>query len=300
MGIDWKLKKFILNNVHSNKILITNYSPYKNYIYHTNHNKFTHQPLPQPSPPPPPPSPPPPASRTPIDVIIIGYIFVNNLLSLLQSKLLQIILLILLCPLDSEGAQQTTRHTVAVINGDLVLGALFPVHHAPSPKQAQRRICGEVREQYGIQRVEAAFKTVDEINESKNILPNMKLGIEIRDSCWNSPIALEQSIEFIRDAMAASEERSDAPINNNNHGLPPFSNTGQDPFSPLSVFMKSALSGDDSNNPLNSGLNSSSCPRQPHKKVKNIVGVVGPASSSVTIQVIIIILISTLISVSKI
>lgn len=204
------------------------------------------------------------------------------------SKFLLINLLVSLCPLPSLAAQQTTRHTVAVINGDLVLGALFPVHHAPSPKQAQKRICGEVREQYGIQRVEAAFKTVDEINERKEILPNMKLGIEIRDSCWNSPIALEQSIEFIRDAMAANEERPEM-ISTNSHGLPSISSTGPDHFSPLSVFMKTALSNEENmalNGGLAKGFNVSMCPRQPHKKVKNIVGVIGPASSSVTIQVI--------------
>jgi hypothetical protein len=73
---------------------------------------------------------------------------------------------------------------LGAIPGNLVLGALFPVHHAPSATQAQTRTCGEVREQYGIQRVEAAFHTIDQINRNADILPNITLGIEVRDSCW--------------------------------------------------------------------------------------------------------------------
>ena len=52
----------------------------------------------------------------------------------------------------------------------------------------------QIREQYGIQRVEAAFMAVDEINNNTSLLPNITLGIEIRDSCWYSSIALEQSL----------------------------------------------------------------------------------------------------------
>lgn len=73
---------------------------------------------------------------------------------------------------------------VGAVSGDLVLGALFPVHHAPGPAQAQARLCGAIREQYGIQRVEAAFQTIDLINKDESILPHITLGIEIRDSCW--------------------------------------------------------------------------------------------------------------------
>lgn len=52
----------------------------------------------------------------------------------------------------------------------------------------------QIREQYGIQRVEAAFLAVDEINNNSRLLPNITLGIEVRDSCWYSSIALEQSL----------------------------------------------------------------------------------------------------------
>ncbi|RWS26308.1 metabotropic glutamate receptor 1-like protein [Leptotrombidium deliense] len=172
-----------------------------------------------------------------------------------------------------------SRHTVAAIPGDFVLGALFPVHHTPGPRQAQLRICGDIREQYGIHRVEAAFLAIDNINKDNSILPNITLGIEIRDSCWYSPIALEQSIEFIRDAMAASEETS-----NDNIGVKteekddgssvPAASISHSPLFPL---LKTPFH-------LGSHFNTSAmCPKVT-KKVKNLVGVIGPASSSVTIQ----------------
>lgn len=139
------------------------------------------------------------------------------------------------------------RH-IGSIPGDFIIGALFPVHQSPDAKNAQTRTCGEVREHYGIQRVEASLQTIDDINRSDSLLPNVTLGIEIRDSCWYSPTALEQSIEFIRDAISA-QETSGAGGTNVTDMLP-------------------------------------ACPKGgPARRVKNLVGVIGPGSSAVTIQV---------------
>lgn len=200
--------------------------------------------------------------------------------------------------LVSALIQVPNRHTVAFIPGDLVIGILVPVHERPSPKQAQTRTCGAVREQYGIQRVEAAFRTIDSINADPNILPNITLGIEIRDSCWHSPIALEQSIEFIRDAMAANEQTQVRPLGL----LGPIS--GQSSNGSSSPTSSSSSSSNNNNNEHASNLSQSalngsaqsicapllirqqqSIQQQQTKKVKNIVGVVGPASSTDTVQV---------------
>jgi len=190
--------------------------------------------------------------------------------------------------------QVPNRHTVASLPGDLVLGILVPVHERPSPKQAQTRTCGAVREQYGIQRVEVAFKTIESINADPNILPNITLGLEIRDSCWHSPIALEQSIEFIRDAMAASEQQPAGPL---------LSLAGAHPTvlggPTASLFQQQqqrnvAKLGPSSSQPSGAQKSASEqnvsalCAplvRQQQKKIKNLVGVVGPASSGDTVQV---------------
>ena len=201
-------------------------------------------------------------------------------------------------------SSQVSRRVVAAIPGDLVVGALFPVHHAPVLKQAHTRQCTQIREQYGIQRIEASFLTIDNINSDASILPNITLGLEIRDSCWYSPIALEQSIEFIRDAMAAGEDKAARAAAQSGHSQdlygtdvyqPSLPDSSQPPLisaSPFFHLLKTPLS-------IAHAVNASNymCPRYPGqwsppygftssgKKIKNIVGVIGPASSSVTIQV---------------
>ncbi|EGV99971.1 Metabotropic glutamate receptor 1 [Cricetulus griseus] len=95
------------------------------------------------------------------------------------------------------------------MDGDVIIGALFSVHHQPPAEKVPERKCGEIREQYGIQRVEAMFHTLDKINADPVLLPNITLGSEIRDSCWHSSVALEQSIEFIRDSLISIRDEKD-------------------------------------------------------------------------------------------
>ncbi|VDN50893.1 unnamed protein product [Dracunculus medinensis] len=74
------------------------------------------------------------------------------------------------------------------------IGALFPIHHQITGAEG----CGQIWEQYGIQRAEIALNTVIEMN---NHLP-FRLGISIRDSCWTERIAMEQTIAFLREGVA--------------------------------------------------------------------------------------------------
>ncbi|KAG5269845.1 hypothetical protein AALO_G00206840 [Alosa alosa] len=106
----------------------------------------------------------------------------------------------------ATGAQLSERRVVAHVPGDIIIGALFSVHHQPPADKVHERQCGAVREQYGIQRVEAMMATLDRINADPHLLPNVTLGCEIRDSCWHSAVALEQSIEFIRDSLVAADD----------------------------------------------------------------------------------------------
>ncbi|XP_044524871.1 metabotropic glutamate receptor 5 [Gracilinanus agilis] len=140
------------------------------------------------------------------------------------------------------SAQSNERRVVAHMPGDIIIGALFSVHHQPTVDKVHERKCGEVREQYGIQRVEAMLHTLERINSDPTLLPNITLGCEIRDSCWHSAVALEQSIEFIRDSLISSEEEE---------GLVRCVDGSSTPF----------------------------------RSKKPIVGVIGPGSSSVAIQV---------------
>ncbi|XP_077977651.1 metabotropic glutamate receptor 1-like [Glandiceps talaboti] len=112
---------------------------------------------------------------------------------------------------SDENKVKIKKHDrkVARMDGDLIIGALFSVHHQPEPTAATFRTCGGIREEYGIQRVEAMFHVLDQINKNDTILPGIQLGTEIRDSCWYSSVALEQSIEFIRDSISDDSDESE-------------------------------------------------------------------------------------------
>ncbi|CAK9294580.1 unnamed protein product [Gordionus sp. m RMFG-2023] len=110
-------------------------------------------------------------------------------------------------PLSSQdGVPRHVPSKTMYIDGDIMIGALFSMHH--QPQDSSSRQCGEIWEQYGIQRLEAAARAVEMINEDPSILPDIKLGIEVRDSCWYSSIALGQTIEFIRDQISVTSTNS--------------------------------------------------------------------------------------------
>lgn len=231
--------------------------------------------------------------RTKSEAIMFETSIVDNLcFTLVMISMVVVVAMMLEFP-NVSAIHVPNRHTVASIPGDLVLGMLFPVHERPSSKQAQTRTCGTVREQYGIQRVEAAFRTIDSLNSDPTILPNITLGIEIRDSCWFSPIALEQSIEFIRDAMAASEQSSAMSrpsLANNNLSIE--LNSGSSSL--ISTGLSAPVSGTSVQNVVDTSNSPPPTVCAPYllrqqqassKRVKNVVGVIGPASSSDTVQV---------------
>ncbi|KAM9704485.1 metabotropic glutamate receptor 1 isoform 2-T3 [Menidia menidia] len=163
----------------------------------------------------------------------------------LHTILLRVLVLSHSSIYERSVVPRAAPRSVARMDGDVIIGALFSVHHQPSAEKVAERKCGDVREQYGIQRVEAMFHTLDRINSDPNLLPNISLGCEIRDSCWHSSVALEQSIEFIRDSLISIRDDKDG--------------------------SKWCIDGTPSN--------------QPPPSKKPIAGVIGPGSSSVAIQV---------------
>lgn len=81
--------------------------------------------------------------------------------------------------------------------GDIILGGIFPMHehNINNPEYP----CGNVKEEKGIQRLEAMMYALDKINKNDaELLPNVTLGSLIIDSCSSDTYALEQSMEFVR------------------------------------------------------------------------------------------------------
>jgi metabotropic glutamate receptor 1 len=92
-------------------------------------------------------------------------------------------------------------------------------------------------------------------NKSKtNLLPGVKLGLEIRDECWETSIALEETIDFIKHTISSDD------IDDNNFSIE------------------------------NGNLLESNCSKyqkaKSHKEKQNrIIAVIGPGGSTVTINV---------------
>lgn len=80
--------------------------------------------------------------------------------------------------------------------GDIVLGGIFPMHEQINTNNENP--CGRVKEEKGVQRIEAMLYAIDEINRDESLLPNVSLGVLIIDSCSSDTYALEQSMEFVR------------------------------------------------------------------------------------------------------
>ncbi|XP_045107774.1 metabotropic glutamate receptor-like isoform X2 [Portunus trituberculatus] len=84
------------------------------------------------------------------------------------------------------------------LDGDLMLGGLFPVH-----EKGDGTPCSTAVYDRGLQRLEAMLYAVDLINKDPFLLPNVTLGVHILDTCSKDTYALNQSLEFIRVSLNA-------------------------------------------------------------------------------------------------
>ncbi|XP_018013510.2 metabotropic glutamate receptor [Hyalella azteca] len=86
------------------------------------------------------------------------------------------------------------------IDGDVILGGLFPVH-----EKGETTSCSSTIYNRGIQRLEAMLYAVDLINKDTTLLPYVSLGVNILDTCSKDTYALNQSLEFIRGSLDAMD-----------------------------------------------------------------------------------------------
>ncbi|XP_077451824.1 metabotropic glutamate receptor 3 [Stigmatopora argus] len=101
----------------------------------------------------------------------------------------------------SVGDPPPSRREIRM-EGDLVLGGLFPVHE----KGGGMEECGRVNKGRGIQRLEAMLFAIDAINGDRHLLPGVTLGVHILDTCSRDTYALEQALEFVRASLTKVDD----------------------------------------------------------------------------------------------
>ena len=78
-------------------------------------------------------------------------------------------------------------------NADFVLGGLFPLRQVVEGTIQ----CGSIRPERGIERMEAMLYAIDVINNSTELLPGLKLGFDLRDTCSSETVGLEESLDIL-------------------------------------------------------------------------------------------------------
>ncbi len=81
--------------------------------------------------------------------------------------------------------------------GDIRLAAFFPIHKAGFFKAS----CGKIQKEDGIQPLEAMLFTLDKINADDKVLPGIKLGSIAVDTCDNPIHATEKSLPMLKGFM---------------------------------------------------------------------------------------------------
>ena len=72
---------------------------------------------------------------------------------------------------------------------DFVLGGLFPVHSGGG--------CNKLRQQRGLERLEAMLFAIDRINNDTNLLSNLTIGYDVRDTCSEETVGLDEALDMI-------------------------------------------------------------------------------------------------------
>lgn len=97
--------------------------------------------------------------------------------------------LVVLCLLSlvhsSESLSSKDYRRVISTPGDIIIGGLCPLHYplAQEQKPNKEDSCEGHFSFRGLQHAEAILYPVDQINQSPELLPGIKLGVEIRDTC---------------------------------------------------------------------------------------------------------------------
>lgn len=89
------------------------------------------------------------------------------------------------------------------MDGDLILGGLFPVHRK---SKYTENACGEIDPQPGFQYLAAMLFALQKINNSTSLLQNITLGAEIYDTCQSQTIGADRAKDIIKYTLLDNEK----------------------------------------------------------------------------------------------
>ena len=99
--------------------------------------------------------------------------------------------LILYCKADVYSGTGVTGNLNLSGKPIILLGGLFPIH-----KNEDNSFCGGILD-LGVQRLEAMVFATRLVNQSPDLLPHVTLAFEIRDTCVQPNLALEESLDYV-------------------------------------------------------------------------------------------------------
>ena len=89
------------------------------------------------------------------------------------------------------------------IEGDIILGGLFPIHQKSETRENE---CGIFSEKPGYHFMEAMLHAVDRVNENPSILPGITLGAKVYDTCQSKTIAADYAKRFISMTFSSNKK----------------------------------------------------------------------------------------------
>ena len=104
------------------------------------------------------------------------------------------------------------------IGKDIVLGGLFTVYFNPGGNSEGN--CGNIIWEDGMDMLEAMLYAIDSVNSDPNLLPNLTLGYDIRDTCKRENVAMDETIDLVFSSGDLELESCAIIVNNESEVVP--------------------------------------------------------------------------------
>ena len=115
--------------------------------------------------------------------------------------------------LEAQQPVQRIRAIQSRDDKDFVLGGLFPVHSDGTNGE----LCHSTRSTLGVDAVEAMLLAIDQINADIELLPNLTLGYDVRDTCLSQGIGLGEALDLANINSQQVAEQSQCRVNSSSH-----------------------------------------------------------------------------------